>query len=96
MHSQWQPRSRVAVTLYLVNGAVLQGLIFAPSDMRVSDIINSNRPFLPFINEDGRFLLIAKASLLQLVPDDENRFGRSQYPTADDDDQPTRGLPFGV
>ena len=69
IHSQWQPRTRIVVKLRTVDGETLEGFIFAPSDMRVSDVVNSSRPFLPFVGNDGKFSLIAKACLVRVMPD---------------------------
>ncbi len=68
---QWQPRSRVAVNLKTFDGESLEGFIFVPSDMRVSDILDSPRPFLPFVDGDGGFCLIAKSTITRLTPDDD-------------------------
>ncbi len=69
-NSQWQPRNRVPVTIRTVDAEVLEGFVFVPSDMRVSDILDGSRRFLPFLDTVGEFSLIAKSAIRRLIPDD--------------------------
>ena len=96
MHSQWQPRTRIVVKLRTVDGETLEGFIFAPSDMRVSDVVNSSRPFLPFVGNDGQFSLIAKACLVRVMPDDDARTAQARRIADSNGERPTRGLPDGL
>ena len=76
---QWQPRNRVPVALRTRDGEALQGYVFVPSDMRISDLLDTSRRFLPFVDRDGEFSLIAKSAILRLIPDDaQARASRGQ------------------
>lgn len=67
---RWQPKKRIAVRLQTVDGETLEGFVFVPPDMRVSDVVNGFQPFLPFERDDGQFDLISKVSLTRVTPDD--------------------------
>ncbi len=67
---QWQPRNRVPLALRTTDGEALQGYVFVPSDMWISDLLDTSRRFLPFVDRDGEFSLIAKSAILRLIPDD--------------------------
>ncbi len=56
--------------LQTVDGNTSKGFMFAPSDIRVSDAVNSTKPFLPFVHGDGQFSPIAKAMLIRVTPYD--------------------------
>ncbi len=74
---RWQPKTRVAVSLQTVDGETLEGFVFVPPDMRVSDVVNGFQPFLPFERSDGQFDLISKASLTRVTPDDAKHKAQS-------------------
>lgn len=68
------PRSRLrskeksAVELVLTDGTVVAGHMFVGLGERVLDCLNDSRPFVPFLQEDGTMLLIAKATVAVCRP----------------------------
>lgn len=75
---RWKPKTKVAVELRTFDGEVLRGSIFVGPDMRVQDVLNSQRPFLPFEREDGEIELINKESIARLKPSDKGLFSHTK------------------
>jgi hypothetical protein len=46
-------KTGVEVELVLHNGSVLRGVVFMGPAQRLVDLMNDQRPFLPFSDEDG-------------------------------------------
>ena len=53
-------KTRVPVDLLKIDGTQLQGYVFAGSQERVLDLMNSREPFLPIELSDGQFSIMNK------------------------------------
>ncbi|HWA48109.1 MAG TPA: DnaJ domain-containing protein [Dongiaceae bacterium] len=63
---------KVAVTLDVGDGEQLLHM-FVPAALRVSDVLNDERDFLPFERADGSIIMFAKKVIRSLVPIEMDR-----------------------
>ena len=63
-------RRKLRATVKLNDGEVLEGHIFCLSKERVTDVLNDERPFLPFEGLDKQIQIIAKSTVAAVYPRD--------------------------
>ena len=56
------------VEVSMTDGSILRGNFFLNPQERIVDMLNDNRVFLPFSNEDGTFTVIAKTAINSILP----------------------------
>lgn len=71
MSSDVIPKTKTAVTVLLHDGTSQRGHAFLGSGQRVVDALNDSRCFLPFEREDGVLVVLSKAAIHSLVPDEQ-------------------------
>ncbi|SLN32020.1 J domain-containing protein [Oceanibacterium hippocampi] len=60
--------AKVECQVVLADGRSFDGHFFAGAQQRLSDVLNDQRPFLPFATSAGETLLIAKAAIATVTP----------------------------
>jgi hypothetical protein len=85
-------KQKVSVTIFLVDGQTRDGVIFLSpyssfhsGPQTLFDLMSEEEPFVPFVGNDGSFLLINKVQISHL-----------KYQKEEDDDQPVLGTPLEV
>lgn len=78
------PRSKktvlkIAVTLDAGNGEQF-AYMFVPPTLRISDVLNDERDFLPFERADGSIIMIQKKFIRCLVPMDSSKSSETSDP----------------
>lgn len=66
--SRLRTKEKAPVELVLEDGTVLAGHLFVGLGERVLDCLNDARPFMPFLQDDGTMLLIAKGTVAVCRP----------------------------
>lgn len=66
-------KTRVPVDLLKTDGTQLEGYVFAGSQERVLDLMNSREPFLPIELSDGQFAIMNKSVIQSITPSDRER-----------------------
>lgn len=57
------PKSAVLAEISLADGSIVCGSLFAPSQGRITDLLNDDRKFLPVETVEGEFVAIAKSAI---------------------------------
>ncbi|MCH8216868.1 MAG: hypothetical protein IH892_08865 [Planctomycetes bacterium] len=55
------PKVKVEVELTTVDDRRLRGKLYLAGDQRVSDLMNLQNPFVPFVTSDGNLLILNKS-----------------------------------
>ena len=61
------PKYGIEVQVELDNGTRLLGSLFVKQMLRISDLLNDPREFLPFRNSDGTIVHLRKSTIVKLV-----------------------------
>ncbi|MFP6730016.1 MAG: hypothetical protein VCD50_07620 [Alphaproteobacteria bacterium] len=56
------------VEVSMTDGSALRGNFFLNPQERIVDMLNDERNFLPFVNEDGVVVVIAKTAISSIRP----------------------------
>ena len=66
-------KQKVSVSIYLIDGQTREGLIFLSpfssfhsGPQTLLDLVSEEEPFMPFVGNDGKFLLINKVQISHL------------------------------
>lgn len=57
-------KEKKAVAVALLNGKDHTGFMFVKKFQRVQDLLNDDRHFVPFLRDDGEFLMLNKRHLM--------------------------------
>lgn len=82
-----RPKTKIRVEVHRDDGTVMEGHVFVAGHERVLDLLNNKEPFLPFETEDGRYVMINKAMISLIWPQDKQWMG-SSYKAAPPDPSP--------
>ena len=66
--SEKRPMVKIEVELELDGGKILKGSLFHKPQGRLSDMLNDERPFLPFETAGGKFTMIKKLAFTSVTP----------------------------
>ena len=72
-----RPKTKIRVEMHRDDGSVMEGHVFVAGHERVLDLLNNKEPFLPFETEDGRYVMINKAVISLIWPQDKQWMGSS-------------------
>ena len=61
-------KDEVPVNIFLTDGTILEGCVFAAEGQRLLDLMNDNRAYIPYTDEDGSITIIQKLSISRIVP----------------------------
>ncbi len=64
------PKVRKNATLSLSDGTALKGYFFVDATVRIQDLLNGEREFLPFVDDDETFYLINRHQIVSVRPGD--------------------------
>lgn len=64
------PKVREYAVLSLSDGTALKGYFFVEATVRIQDLLNGDRQFLPFIDEDEQVHLVNKDRVISIRPYD--------------------------
>jgi DnaJ-domain-containing protein 1 len=59
---------KTRTTIKLKDGSVLNGHVYCSQDERLSDLLNSDKRFLPFETMDGEIIFVTKDAMSQVMP----------------------------
>lgn len=59
------------VKITLTDGTTLTGFFFIKKEQRLIDLLNDQRPFIPYKETDGMITLIRKSSIDRITPIDQ-------------------------
>lgn len=65
------PKVREYAEIALTNGTVLAGYVFVDATSRIQDLLNSDAPFVAFIDKEERIHLVNKISIVEVRPFDQ-------------------------
>ena len=65
------PKVREYAQIELTNGSVMTGYVFVEATLRIQDVLNSDTPFIPFIDEDDVVHLVNKTAIIKVRPYDQ-------------------------
>ena len=57
------PKYAILAEIFLSDGSIVCGNLFAPGQGRITDLLNDDRKFLPVQTVEGKFIAIAKSSI---------------------------------
>jgi len=63
-----KPKLKIQVEVHLNDGAVLCGVLYRNPQQRVADLLNDDRAFLPFRDQDENLHILNKAFIVQVRP----------------------------
>ena len=66
MSSNHPAKKGLHITLTFDIDKVRTGFLFIQSDERLVDLMNDDRQFLPFEDDDGNFLIIRKSAISEI------------------------------
>jgi hypothetical protein len=64
------PKIREYAVLSLSDGSAMKGYFFVESTVRIQDLLNADRAFLPFIDEEEQVHLVNKHRIVSIRPYD--------------------------
>ena len=70
------------VELTLTDGSVLTGKFFIHAMQRILDIMNDERPYVPFADSEGAFIVMRKSIIGRVKPVDQTIERGEPLPTA--------------
>jgi DnaJ-domain-containing protein 1 len=66
--SEKRPMVKIEVEIELDGGKTLKGSLFHKPQGRLSDMLNDERPFLPFETAGGKFMMLKKLAFTAVTP----------------------------
>ncbi len=79
---RYVPKKTLSAIVLLNDGSVIQGQLFANGHLRISDLLNDDRKFIPVKTADGSVIALAKSSIKQVTlpsPEPAVYVGRDPY-----------------
>ncbi len=64
---RYMPKRSVMAVVVLTDGGTLQGRLFITDQVRISDLLNDERKFLPLQMADGSIVALSKSSIQQVT-----------------------------
>lgn len=64
------PKIRQYAEITLNDGSVLSGYVFVEATVRIQDLLNSDTPFIPFMDQQDTVHLINKNAIVRVLPYD--------------------------
>jgi hypothetical protein len=64
------PKIREYAVLSLSDGSAMKGYFFVEATVRIQDLLNGDREFLPFIDEEEQVHLVNKHRIVSIRPYD--------------------------
>lgn len=58
----------VEATIVLTDGTTLNGCFFTAQGQRLTDLLNDQRAYLPFLIEDGEITFLSKTTIARITP----------------------------
>lgn len=74
------PKGKIPVTLQKHDSTILEGNVFVAEGERILDVMNAEKPFLPFEVAEGKFLVINKSSIAHVEPSGQGWMSESESP----------------
>jgi hypothetical protein len=65
------PKVREYAELELADGTKMTGYMFVDATSRIQDVLNDEKPYFAFADEDGSVVLINKAAIVRVRPFDK-------------------------
>ena len=75
----YQKTDKIAVQLLLSSGGSLNVKLFVGEMLRVIDLLNDGRKFIPFEDVSGQLRLLNKAMIVTVIPLDEEPESRLEH-----------------
>ena len=61
-------KTKHEVNLTLANGWAMRGFFYLAEGERVTDLLNGDRDFLPFLDASGMLRVLAKSQIIEIRP----------------------------
>ncbi len=74
---------KTRTTIKLKDGSVLNGHVYCSQDERLSDLLNSAKPFLPFETMDGKIIFVTKGAISQVAPKEKTGLEKAYLDPSD-------------
>jgi hypothetical protein len=65
------PKVREYAELELADGTKMTGYMFVEATSRIQDVLNDEKPYFAFADEDGGVVLVNKAAIVRVRPFDK-------------------------
>ena len=78
--SKIREKHEVTVNIILTDSTILECCFFATRGQRLLDIMNDERSYIPYTDENGEITIIQKSTIARITPIDQTNVKQKQLP----------------